>query len=71
MYLDPLGMKLLNQADPCVETSVLETGELVLCTSGEVHLERCLEDLKTRYNRSPVEGPSATLSFLCRPTSDH
>ena len=42
-------MKLLNQADPCVETSVLDTGELVLCAAGEVHLERCIEDLKTRY----------------------
>jgi ribosome assembly protein 1 len=41
-------MKLLNQSDPCVETTVLDTGELVLCTSGEVHLDRCIEDLKTR-----------------------
>ena len=45
-------MKLLNQSDPCVETTVLDTGELVLCTSGEVHLDRCIEDLKTRYLRT-------------------
>jgi len=42
------GLKLLNQADPAVEVRVQETGEHVILTVGEVHLERCLEDLRER-----------------------
>ncbi|UYV72278.1 EFTUD1 [Cordylochernes scorpioides] len=48
------GVRLLNQADPCVQVIVQETGELVLVTAGEVHLERCLLDLRERLNLSPV-----------------
>lgn len=33
------GLKLLNQADPCVEVLVQETGEHVILTAGELHLE--------------------------------
>lgn len=39
------GLRLLNQADPCVEVLVQETGEHVIVAAGEVHLQRCLEDL--------------------------
>ena len=39
-------MKLLNQADPGVETYVQESGEHVIVASGEMHLERCLKDLR-------------------------
>ena len=39
------GLKLLYQADPCVEVYVQETGEHVIVTAGEVHLQRCLDDL--------------------------
>lgn len=42
------GMHLLNQADPCVEVLIQETGEHVLVTAGEVHLQRCLDDLRER-----------------------
>ena len=42
------GMKLLNQADPCVQILIQETGEHVLVTAGEVHLQRCLDDLRER-----------------------
>lgn len=43
------GMKLLNQADPCVKLTVQETGEHVLSTAGEVHLQRCLDDLRNTF----------------------
>ncbi|SCU87216.1 LADA_0E02696g1_1 [Lachancea dasiensis] len=43
------GLKLLNQADPCVQTYVEDTGEHILCTAGELHLERCLKDLTERF----------------------
>lgn len=33
------GLKLLSQADPCVETLVQESGEHVIVTAGELHLE--------------------------------
>lgn len=45
------GLRLLNQADPCVHVLVQETGEHVIITAGEVHLQRCLDDLKQRSNR--------------------
>lgn len=33
------GLRLLNQADPCVETFQQATGEYVILTAGELHLE--------------------------------
>ncbi|XP_046615594.1 elongation factor-like GTPase 1 [Neodiprion virginianus] len=48
------GLKLLNQADACAIVHIQETGEIVLNTAGEVHLERCLEDLKLRYAKVEV-----------------
>lgn len=35
------GLKLLSQADPCVETFQQQTGEHVILTAGELHLEVC------------------------------
>lgn len=43
------GMRLLNQADPCVQVFIQESGEHVLVSAGEVHLQRCIDDLKERY----------------------
>lgn len=42
------GLKLLNQADACVQVLVQESGEHVIVTVGEVHLQRCIDDLITR-----------------------
>ena len=33
------GLKLLAQADPCVQTYQQQTGEHVIMTAGELHLE--------------------------------
>lgn len=43
------GLKLLDLADPCVNIEVEDSGEHILCTAGELHLERCLKDLKERF----------------------
>ena len=43
------GLKLLNQADPCVEVKQQNTGENVIITTGEVHLQRCIDDLVERF----------------------
>ncbi|KAI8434259.1 hypothetical protein MSG28_012353 [Choristoneura fumiferana] len=48
------GLKLLNQSDSCVQVLLQETGEHVIVTAGEVHLERCLEDLKNSYAKIPI-----------------
>lgn len=48
------GLKMLNQADACAVVHIQETGEIVLNTAGEIHLERCLEDLRTRYAKVEV-----------------
>ena len=44
------GMKLLNQSDPCVEVLVQENGEHVIVAAGEVHLQKCLDDLRLRQD---------------------
>lgn len=43
------GMKLLYQADPCCEVLVQGSGEHVLVCAGEVHVERCVADLRERF----------------------
>ncbi|CAB0014962.1 unnamed protein product [Nesidiocoris tenuis] len=57
------GLKLLNQADACVQILVQETGEHVLVTAGEVHLERCLDDLRTRYANISINVSEPIIPF--------
>uniref|UniRef100_A0A8B9YVI2 Elongation factor-like GTPase 1 n=1 Tax=Buteo japonicus TaxID=224669 RepID=A0A8B9YVI2_9AVES len=57
------GMKLLNQADPCVQVLIQETGEHVLVTAGEVHLQRCLDDLKERFAKVQISVSSPIIPF--------
>ncbi len=42
------GMRLLNQADACVQILVQQSGEHVLIAAGEVHLQKCIDDLRER-----------------------
>ena len=42
------GLRLLNQSDPCVEIMIQENGEHVIMAAGEVHLQKCLDDLTQR-----------------------
>lgn len=48
------GLELLNQADPCVETILQDNGEHVILTAGELHLERCLLDLREKFSKVPI-----------------
>ncbi|KAK2489220.1 hypothetical protein MC885_010605 [Smutsia gigantea] len=57
------GMKLLNQADPCVQILIQETGEHVLVTAGEVHLQRCLDDLKERFAKMEISVSEPIIPF--------
>lgn len=43
------GLEKLNRADPSLEYYVTKQGEHILSTCGEVHLEKCLKDLKDDY----------------------
>ncbi|XP_023110595.2 elongation factor-like GTPase 1 isoform X3 [Felis catus] len=57
------GMKLLNQADPCVQILIQETGEHVLVTAGEVHLQRCLDDLRERFAKIQISVSEPIIPF--------
>ncbi|KAF4525813.1 hypothetical protein B566_EDAN009921, partial [Ephemera danica] len=57
------GLKLLNQADACVQVFVQETGEHVLVTVGEVHLQRCLDDLRERYAKIELNVSEPIVQF--------
>jgi ribosome assembly protein 1 len=50
------GLRMLEQADPCAEYEVLESGEHVIVTAGELHLERCLKDLRERFARCEIQA---------------
>ena len=57
------GLHLLNQADPSVEVTVQETGEHVLAGAGEVHLLRCLDDLKKDYSKVELNVSEPIVPF--------
>ena len=43
------GLALLNQADACVDVVLKESGETLIAALGELHLERCLKDLRELF----------------------
>ncbi|KAH3836724.1 elongation factor-like GTPase 1 [Dreissena polymorpha] len=57
------GLRLLNQADPCVQVLVQETGEHVIVTAGEVHLRKCLDDLQQMYAKIEVTASAPIVPF--------
>lgn len=57
------GLKLLEQADPAVVYEQLESGEHVILTAGELHLERCLKDLRERFARCDIQAGEAIVPY--------
>ncbi|CAK8563648.1 unnamed protein product [Lathyrus sativus] len=57
------GLRLLNRADPFVEVTVSARGEHVLSAAGEVHLERCIKDLKDRFAKVSLEVSPPLVSY--------
>ncbi|KAI8322545.1 P-loop containing nucleoside triphosphate hydrolase protein [Martensiomyces pterosporus] len=57
------GLELLNQADPCVQVALQATGERVLVTAGELHLERCLKDLRERFAQCEIHVSEPIVPF--------
>ncbi|KAA3674177.1 ribosome assembly protein 1 [Paragonimus westermani] len=43
------GLRLLDRADPCAEVSIAPTGEYLIKAAGEVHLQKCLEDINKYF----------------------
>ncbi|KAJ2550289.1 Cytoplasmic GTPase/eEF2-like protein (ribosomal biogenesis) [Coemansia sp. RSA 1933] len=57
------GLELLNQADPCVQVVSQSTGERVLVTAGELHLERCMKDLRERFAQCEIHVSEPIVPF--------
>ena len=57
------GMKLLEQSDPCARYEVLDSGEHVILTAGELHLERCIKDLKERFAKCDIQAGEPIVPF--------
>ena len=57
------GLQILNQSDPCAEYLVQETGEHVILTAGELHLERCLKDLRERFAKCDIQRSQTIVPF--------
>ncbi|KAK0272098.1 Cytoplasmic GTPase/eEF2-like protein (ribosomal biogenesis) [Friedmanniomyces endolithicus] len=57
------GLRLLEQADPAVLYEQLESGEHVICTAGELHLERCLKDLRERFAKCDIQAGEAIVPY--------
>ncbi|EPS32362.1 hypothetical protein PDE_07322 [Penicillium oxalicum 114-2] len=57
------GLRLLEQSDPCAEYEVLPSGEHVILTAGELHLERCIKDLRERFARCDIQTGEAIVPY--------
>ncbi|KZL67454.1 elongation factor 2 [Colletotrichum incanum] len=57
------GLQLLVQSDPCAEYEQFGSGEHVLLTAGELHLERCLTDLKERFARCDIQAGAPIVPY--------
>lgn len=57
------GLRLLVQSDPCAEYEQFSSGEHVLLTAGELHLERCLTDLKERFARCDIQAGAPIVPY--------
>ncbi|KIM28418.1 hypothetical protein M408DRAFT_329481 [Serendipita vermifera MAFF 305830] len=57
------GLKLLSQADPFVEVFQQQTGEWVILGAGELHLERCLKDLRERFAKVEIQASNPIVPF--------
>jgi len=57
------GLKKLNKADPSVEVYLTDSGEYILCTCGEVHLQKCVKDLKDEYAKVEFKVSEPLVNF--------
>ncbi|CAH8555182.1 unnamed protein product [Heterobilharzia americana] len=48
------GLRLLDRSDPCAEVTITASGEYIIRAAGEIHLQKCIEDL-VKYFAPDVE----------------
>ncbi|XP_074289862.1 LOW QUALITY PROTEIN: uncharacterized protein LOC141615378 [Silene latifolia] len=64
------GLKLLNRADPFVEVTVSSRGEHILAAAGEVHIERCIKDLREIFAKVSLELSGFQIATSAGPLCD-
>lgn len=57
------GLKLLEQSDSCAKYEIMDSGEHVILTAGEVHLERCLNDLQERLAKCEIQAGEPIIPY--------
>jgi ribosome assembly protein 1 len=57
------GLHLLVHSDPCAEYEQFASGEHVLLTAGELHLERCLTDLRERFAGCEIQAGAPIVPY--------
>lgn len=57
------GLKRLSKSDPCVVTSISESGEHLVAGTGELHLEICLKDLEEDHAGVPLKISPPVVSY--------
>jgi elongation factor 2 len=57
------GLKRLSKSDPCVLTSINESGEHVVAGAGELHLEICLKDLEEDHAGVPLRISDPVVAY--------
>ena len=57
------GLRMLGMSDPIAQVRVQETGEHVIETAGELHLETCLKDLRERFAKAKVHVSPPIVPF--------
>jgi len=57
------GLKRLSKSDPCVLTSVEESGEHIVAGAGELHLEICLKDLEEEFAQVPLKFSDPVVTY--------
>uniref|UniRef100_A0A0D6QU83 Tr-type G domain-containing protein n=1 Tax=Araucaria cunninghamii TaxID=56994 RepID=A0A0D6QU83_ARACU len=57
------GLKRLSKSDPCVLTTINESGEHVVAGAGELHLEICLKDLEEDHAGVPLKISDPVVSY--------
>jgi ribosome assembly protein 1 len=57
------GLKMLERSDACAVYEQMESGEHVLGTAGELHLERCLKDLRERFAKCEIQASEPIVPY--------
>ncbi|RKF76588.1 Elongation factor 2 [Golovinomyces cichoracearum] len=57
------GLKRLSKSDPCVLTSISESGEHIVAGAGELHLEICLKDLEEDHAGVPLKISDPVVAY--------